>query len=142
MKYGIGRQRLQELYLLEDLPLVHKWQKCMEVFLGVQLHVLAGLGYKPDETGINMYNQHVNAFVHGGNISPEKQEEYRILGRDLWRLVLGTAFNVDLDTIEEIPIDKARSIMHKVAERMIDPEVLDFISAECATIEPGELKKG
>ncbi|KAI2499979.1 hypothetical protein MHU86_14502 [Fragilaria crotonensis] len=138
MKYGIGRQRLEEIYLDVDLPIVIKWQRCMEVYLGVQLHVLAGLGYSPDEVGITMYNQQLNNYLQGGDVGPEMQEECRVGSRDLWRLVLSTAFGVDLATIEELPIDQARSIMHKVAQRMQDPDVLDFIAKECASIEPNE----
>ena len=138
MKYGIGRQRLEEIYLDVDLPIVIKWQRCMEIFLGVQLHVLAGLGYSPDEMGLSLYNQQLTSYLQGGSVGPEIQEECRVGTRDLWRLVLSTAFGVDLATIEELPIDQARSIMHKVAQRMQDPDVLDYIAKECASIEPSE----
>lgn len=140
MKYGIGRQRLEEIRLDMHLPIVVKWQRCMEVYLGVQLHVLAGLGYSPDETGLSVYGQQLNHYLQGSSVGPEMQEECRTGGRDLWRLVLSTAFGIDLVTIEELPIDRARSIMHKVAQRMQDTDVLDHIAKECASIVPSEFQ--
>ena len=138
MKYGIGRQRLEEIYLDVDLNIITKWQRCMEVYLGVQLHVLAGLGYRPDEMGISAYSQQLNEYLQGASVGPEMQEECRVGMRDLWRLVLSTAFGIDLATIKELPIDQARSTMHKVAQRMQDEDVLDYVAKECASIMPSE----
>ena len=135
MKHGIGRQRLTELHQDQNVPLVIKWQRCMEAYLGVQVHVLAGLGYRPDETGIALYNQQLNAYLHQTNhVTPEIIEQVRTAQRDIWRLVLSTAFGIDLTTIVELPMDEARSIMHRVAQRMQDDDVLDEIAARCATM--------
>ena len=138
MKHGIGHQRLTELREDVHVPLVTKWQRCMEAYLGVQIHVLAGLGYRPDETGIALYNQQLNAYLHqttlSNDITPDVIEHVRTNQRDIWRLVLSTAFGIDLTTIVELPIDEARSIMHKVALRMQDDDVLEEIAKRCATI--------
>ena len=54
LRHGLGMQRLQELSKEsgDTGTLVERWQKMMEAFLGTQVHVLAGLGYATDETGL------------------------------------------------------------------------------------------
>jgi hypothetical protein len=136
IKHGIGRQRLREIAADKESPLVTKWQRCMEAFLGTQLHVLAGLGYSPDEKGINEYNQQLAFLMQ--DLTPDAQEEIRVQGRDLWRSVLSTAFGVNMKETEELSIVDARNMMHKVAERMQQQEILDLIAKKCASIEPSK----
>lgn len=140
VRHGVGRQRLLQIAKDEsETSLVVKWQQCMESFLGIQVHVLAGLGYAPDESGIGTYNQQLAFFMQ--DCSPDVQEELRVKGRDTWREVLGTAFDIDLESIEEVPIVDARNIMHKVSERMRDKDTLDKIAKKCASIVPSKLQK-
>lgn len=137
IRNGIGNQRLLEVSKDTDSTLVTRWQKMMEAFLGTQVHILAGLGYSPDEKGLAFYNQQLAHFVQ--SCSPEVQEQFRIKGRDTWRLVLSTAFDMDVDSFQELSIVEARNIMHTVSQKMQDQEVLDSIASRCAEIEPGEL---
>lgn len=134
ISHGVGRQRLLEICGDTETPLVTKWQRCMEAFLGTQVHVLAGLGYSPDEHGIALFHQQLGVFMQ--DASPDLQEDYRLSGRDTWRMVLGTAFGIDPTSLEEVPIVDARNIMHKVAQKMNDQDILDAIAKECASIEP------
>ena len=55
MRHGVGIQRLKSVSKNnEDVDtLVLRWQKMMEAYLGMQVHVLAGLGYVPNESGNN-----------------------------------------------------------------------------------------
>jgi len=136
IQHGVGQQRLIEISKDDNETLVIKWQRCMEAFLGVQVHVMAGLGYKPDENGITLYNQQVAVFLQ--DCAPDIQEEFRIKGRDTWREVLGTAFSIDLGSIEEVSIVDARNIMHKVSQRMQEQDILDKIAKKCAGITPND----
>lgn len=137
IRYGVGRQRLTQIANDDaETSLVVKWQQCMESFLGVQVHVLSGLGYTPDESGIGTYNQQLAFFMQ--DCSPDVQEKFRLRGRDTWREVLGMAFNIDLESIEEISIVDARNIMHKVSERMRDKEILGKVAKKCASIVPND----
>merc|ERR1739844_341559 len=84
---------------------------------GTQVHVLGGLGYTPNETGLHMYNRHVAMFMQTAD--PETQEELRLGTRNLWRYVLSTSFNISVEDIEsnEMTIVDARNCMHKVAQK-------------------------
>jgi len=134
LKYGVGRQRLELLSKESDstTPLVVKWQRMMEIYLGAQLHVVAALGYQTDEQGIMMYTQQLAQFV-GTKCDPEIQEEFRAKGRDTWREMLATAFDLDRDMIaekygNELSIVDARNIVHKVASALIEPAILEEVS--------------
>ncbi len=54
INHGLGNQKLaaigKETGDVETL--VSRWQRMMEAYLGTQVHVLAGLGYAPNETGL------------------------------------------------------------------------------------------
>lgn len=54
LKYGLGMQRLKEISKNAGQvnTLVQRWQRMMEAFIGTQVHVLAGMGYSPDEAGL------------------------------------------------------------------------------------------
>jgi len=137
VKYGIGNQRLSELSKEsgDSKTLVSRWQRMMEAFLGTQVHVLAGLGYTPNENGLQMYNQHVAMFMQTAD--PETQEELRLGTRNLWRYVLSTTFNISMEDIEsnEMTIVDARNCMHKVAQKMQDPDILEKISLKASKLE-------
>lgn len=68
---------------------------------------------------------------------PTTQEELRIITRDIWRYVLTTTFNISNDEIKnnELSIVDARNVMHKVAQRMQEPEILEKVSQKCSTLE-------
>jgi activator of HSP90 ATPase len=54
VKHGVGMQKLKEIAKepRDTNTLVHRWQRMMEAYLGSQVHVLAGLGYPPNENGL------------------------------------------------------------------------------------------
>lgn len=137
VKLGVGNQRFNEIAKEGDdtRTLVTRWQRMMEAFLGTQVHVLAGLGYSPNEKGLHLYNQHVAMFMQTAD--PETQEELRINTRDVWRIVLSTSFNVSMEQIEnsEMTVVEARNAMHKVAQKMQDPAILESISQKCGKLE-------
>lgn len=134
MNHGVGMQRLQMIAKeASDVDtLVSRWQRMMEAFLGTQVQVLAGLGYKPNEEGLHLYNQHVAMYMQ--NADPDTQEKLRIGTRDTWRTVLGTTFNISIEDFSEAEKDivEARNIMHKVSQKMQSPEILELISKKCA----------
>mmetsp|Transcript_46557 Transcript_46557/g.47022 ORF Transcript_46557/g.47022 Transcript_46557/m.47022 type:complete len:252 (-) Transcript_46557:300-1055(-) len=139
IRHGLGKQHLQKIASMECSvdTIVPRWQKMMEVYLGSQLHILAGLGYPADDSGINIYNQQVQQLL--GTIDPSKQEELRVAGRDLWRLVLSTTFSSvvsddDLESQVEVSIVDARNIMHKVSQRMMSTEVLERVAKICGGV--------
>jgi len=99
----------------------------MEAFLGTQVHVLAGLGYEATERGIALYNQHLAELMR--TAPPDEQEVLRRAGRDSWRRTLCLAFGLeDTPEEEEVSIVDARNIMHKVSQRMHEPNVLAKIT--------------
>lgn len=130
MKHGVGHQKLAEIgnESGDVETLVSRWQRMMEAFLGTQVHVLAGLGYAPNEGGLHHYNQHVGEFMQ--NTDPDTQEELRIGTRDLWRTVLMKAFNVSGEELlkSEMEIVEARKVMHAVAMKMQSPDVLEKVA--------------
>lgn len=139
LKYGVGKQRLELLSQDPNMPLVIKWQRMMEIYLGAQLHVVAALGYDTNEQGIMMYTQQLAHFV--GQCDPEKQEYFRKVGRETWRGMLVKAFGLDEDMIEEkygneLSIVDARNIVHKVASRLIEPHILETVAKRVGELPP------
>jgi hypothetical protein len=138
LKHGVGQQRLKLLETQNDLPLVQKWQRMMEIYLGAQLHTIAALGYDTNEQGIMMYTQHLAQFI--GGCDPETQEEFRTQGRETWRTMLATAFQLDEDSIlpkgEEMGIVDARNTVHKVASELMAPRVLEMVAESCGKLPP------
>lgn len=110
----------------------------MECFIGTQVHVLAGLGYSPDEHGIALYNQQLAHLMT--TLDPDTQEAVRVKGRDTWRCVLSSAFDIPLKEIEEseLSIVDARNVMHKVSQKMMEKEILDVIGKKCDAVEGPE----
>lgn len=142
LKYGVGRQRLVLLSkeTEESMPLVVKWQRMMEIYLGAQLHVVAALGYQTDEQGIMMYTQQLGQFV-GTQCDPSTQDEFRAKGRDTWREMLAVAFDLDKEMIaekygNELSIVDARNIVHKVASALIEPAVLEEVATRVGQLPP------
>jgi len=138
LKYGLGMQRLKEISKSAgDLnTLVPRWQRMMEAFIGTQVHVLAGMGYSPDESGLASYNTHLAMLMQ--NIDPDTREKIRISGRDMWREVMTMAFNVSLkdEPVKEMSIVDARNLMYKVSQRMIEEDILGSIRQQCEALEP------
>jgi len=142
LKYGVGRQRLELLSKEPDntTPLVVKWQQMMEIYLGAQLHVVAALGYQTDEQGIMMYTQQLAQFV-GTKCDPATQEEFRATGRETWREMISTTFDLDKEKIaekfeNELSIVDARNIVHKVASALIEPNILEEVATRVGQCPP------
>jgi len=137
LKHGVGQQRLVLLSQQEPpLPLVQKWQRMMEIYLGAQLHVIASLGYETNEQGIMMYTQQLSSFI--GQCNSELQDEFRTIGRETWRDMLATAFQLDEDAIlpggEEMSIVDARNTVHKVASKLMEPKILEKVAEKCGKL--------
>lgn len=138
LKHGLGKRRLDEIAKAAGQgpdTIVSRWQRMMEAFLGTQVHVLAGLGYPPNEQGIGLYNQQLALLMQG--CDPDTQEKLRIAGRDTWRSVLSTAFDIPPKEIEEaeLSIVDARNVMHKVSQKMQEPAILETIEKKCGSVE-------
>jgi hypothetical protein len=129
LRHGVGNQRLKLLAESDETPLVLKWQRMMEIYLGAQLHVVAALGYETNEQGIMMYTHHLAQFV--STCDPDTQESFRKVGRDTWRGMLATAFDLGDDLLkdyaEEMSIVDARNAVHKVASKLMEPAVLEAV---------------
>lgn len=84
---------------------------------------------------LDLYNQHVAIFMQTAD--PSTQEELRVNTRDCWRFVLSTAFDISMEQIQsnELSIVDARNVMHKVAQKMQEPEILEIISQKCGKLE-------
>jgi hypothetical protein len=144
LSYGVGAQRLQLLSHDVDMPLVLKWQRMMEIYLGAQLHVIAALGYDTNEHGIMMYTQQLGQFITS-KCDPAQQDTFRSVGRKTWRHMLVTAFDLDTDMIQEkygneMTIVDARNTVHKVASRLIEPRILAMVATKVAQIPPRKFK--
>ena len=66
VRHGVTSNNLKEIGKLAEsdtIPLLQRWQKMMETFLGVQVYVLAGLGYTQDEKGVMLYNQQLGELM-------------------------------------------------------------------------------
>ncbi|KAL3934878.1 MAG: hypothetical protein SGARI_003197, partial [Bacillariaceae sp.] len=119
------------------MPLVLKWQRMMEIYLGAQLHVIASLGYETNEQGIMHYTQQLGQFI--ASCEPEQQEEFRMHGRTTWREMLVAAFDLDRNDIaerDEMNIVDARNTVHKVASRLIEPAILEMVAQRVADLPP------
>ena len=106
----------------------------IETYLQTQCAILALLGYPANERGIALYTQHLSNAIRLA--PPEMQDKLRIAGRDTYRMILASAF--DLPLLEEqslkgeLSIVDARNIMHKVSIRMQEPEVLEKVARACS----------
>lgn len=136
IEHGLGKQKLQLIAAEKDkLTLVERWQKMVATYIETQCHVIALLGYKPDEQGITLYTQQLSAALQLS--PPEVQEELRVSGRDTYRMVLGAAFDIptlleDQKAKGEMTVVDARNVMHKVSLRMQEPDVLEKVAKKCS----------
>lgn len=75
MEHGIGMQKMKVIAKeAEDVDtIVGRWQSMMEAYLGTQVHVLAGLGYTPDESGLRKFFNRLAPFFQE---SPQMQLIY------------------------------------------------------------------
>jgi len=139
LQHGIGKQRLVALAEDPSTPITAKWQRMMEVYLGTQLHVLASLGYDANEQGIMDYTRQLSSFV--SSCDSELQEKFRRHGRETWRDMLATTFDlrqlIAADGEDELSIVDARNIMHKVSTKLIEPSVLNLVAEKCAKVDSG-----
>jgi len=136
IKHGLGKQKLQQIAAEKyNLPLVDRWQKMVATYLETQCHVIAMLGYQPNEIGISMYTQHLTQALQLS--SPDVQEQLRVAGRDTYRMVLAAGFDIpslleDPKTKGELSIVDARNMMHKISLRMQDPDVMEKVAKRCS----------
>jgi len=137
LKHGVGQQRLKLLAEDPNMPLVIKWQRMMQIYLGMQLHTVAGLGYQASEQGIMTYTQQLAQFV--STCEPSVQDQFREVGRTTWRDMLATAFDLDDELAsgkydEELGVVDARNNSHKVASKLIEPDILEEVATRCGQI--------
>ena len=135
IQHGLGRGKLSAIASdSSSTPLVERWQRMISTYLEAQCHVIALLGYRPDEIGISMYAQHMQKAM--AMSPPEDQERLRVAMRDTYRLVLAGAFDVptlleDQRSRGELSVVDARNIMHKVSLRMLEQDVLEKVRERC-----------
>lgn len=138
VNHGVTKAQLKEISkgAGDTKTLVTRWQQMMGAFIGAQLHVLNGCGYSGDETGLYKYNEQLAEFMQ--SVDKDEQEELRISNRDLWRSVLSSAFDLSEEEIAEVPkmsLVEARNAYHKVAEKMIQPNILEAVSRQAALLK-------
>lgn len=131
IRHGISGQRLKVLADL-DLPVVVKWQKMMEIYLTTQVHVTAGLGYPPNDDGLNLYARHLAVCIKTSDAT--MKELFTEVRRDTWREVVGTTFHLDAKDIPVLSIVDARNLMHKISSKMVEPDLLVQIQQKTAKI--------
>jgi len=140
---GIGHRDLIKISNEYEGPdsLTLRWRRMMETFLGVQVHVIAGLGYPANDEGLALYNQHLVTLLKETN--PNDMESLRLAGYQIWKNVLMTTFNIPSSEIrkKKINIIEARNIMHQVSMKMIDPEVIDIVTEKCNQLNQRSFKK-
>lgn len=132
LRCGLSHRRLQALSG-QDMPVVEKWQKMMEIFLTTQVHVIAGMGYASNEEGLTQYAHDLASCLESSD------ETMRALlvdtRRDTWRSLVATCFGINPDEIPVIEIVEARNLMHKVSSKMMEPDTLLEIQTKASTIE-------
>ena len=129
IKHGLSNQRLKALTLYKEMPTVIKWQKMMEIFLTTQIHVIAGLGYSADEQGLSKYAQDLSQCMQQAD--DDIRDVFTDMRRDTWRDLVSFAFALTPEQMKDLSIVEARNVMHKVASKMIEPDVLAEIKSRC-----------
>jgi hypothetical protein len=123
IRYGISNQRLKVLAADTTLPLLQKWQTMMEIFLTTQVHVISGVGYAASEEGLTKYAMDLAECIQSTS-DITMQELLRDTRREIWREIVATTFNLNITDIPTLSIVDARNIMHKIASKMIEPDIL------------------
>jgi hypothetical protein len=133
IRHGVSNQRLRHLAADPNMAVITKWQKMMEVFLLTQVHVIAAIGYAPDEHGLQAYAHDLATCIQQSDDT--MRDLFTEVRRDTWRELVATCFQLDKEDIPTLEIVDARNLMHKVASRMIAPEVLLKIQTLASKIE-------
>lgn len=135
IRFGISNQRLHALALEpSSMPVVERWQSMMEIYVATQLHVIAGLGYPPNEQGLTMFAQHLTMFIQQ-EADETMRELHTELRRDTWREIVATVFQLDVKDIPILSIVDARNLMHAVSSKMIEPDTLLAIQNQTSKIQ-------
>lgn len=95
--------------------------------------MISGLGFSGDEQGLQLYTQVLAQYMQ--TCDEEVKQSYRKVGTETWRELLCTAFDMDVNDIQDISIVDARNIMHKVSSIMQEPSILMKVQTECAKVE-------
>ena len=131
-RYGISGQQLRHLASVPNLTTIERWQQMMEVYVTTQIHVIAGLGYESNPEGLNEYALHLAQVID--TTDDTMKELFGEIRRDTWRGVVGIVFQIDPKDIPSLPIEEARELMHKVSNKMVDPDILLSIQNQTANI--------
>jgi hypothetical protein len=132
IRHGISNQQLQKLATDPDMVAVAKWQKMMEIYLMTQVHVIASVGYPGDEQGLAQYAQDLATCIQ--SCDETMRELFIEVRRDTWRELVATAFALDTTDIPTLDIVEARNLMHKVASKMMEPDILLQIQSEASKV--------
>jgi len=133
IRHGVSQQRLQLLAQNADMPVVMKWQQMMQIFLMTQVHVIAAMGYSPDEQGLGQYAHDLASCL--AQVDPELRETFAEMRKDTWRELVATCFQLEPQDIPSLTIVDARNLMHKIASKMMEPDVLMRIQREASKIQ-------
>jgi len=133
--YGISDQRFRAL-ANEDLSIQARWARMMEIYLQTQAHVIAGLGYSPDDKGLMKYAQHLQECLSKLDIT--MRELLMDIRRDTWRSLVATTYKINPKEIPVLSIVDARNLMHKISSKMIEPDTLIMIQHKTAKIQHEE----
>jgi hypothetical protein len=128
INHGTASQSLEQIAAMTkagNINLVVRWQKMMEVLLGSQVHILAGLGYPQSEQGLQLYNQQLGQLMQ--NCDPDEVDILQKASRDVWRHCLTKAFDLSLKDAmaASLNIVDARKVMHAVSQKMQSDEFLN-----------------
>ena len=129
--HGVSKQRFRAL-AKEDLSIQQRWAKMMEIYLQTQAHVIAGLGYAPNEGGLEVYAMHLQACL--SKTDTTMRELFMDIRRETWHDIVATTFDLDSSEIPSLSIVDARNIMHKATSKMIEPDTLLAIQRRTAKI--------
>jgi hypothetical protein len=131
-RFGVTSQQLRHLAAIPDISVIDRWQQMLEIYVTTQMHVVAGLGYESNAEGLNEYARQFLEVVQKMD-ETMKQLLFEIR-RDTWRGVVGTVFHIDPKDIPVLTIEEARELMHKVSNKMVDPDMLLSIQNRTANV--------
>jgi hypothetical protein len=131
-RFGISGQQFRHLASIPNLAVIDRWQQMMEIYVTTQMHVIAGIGYEANAEGLNAYAQNLSEVIK--NTDETMKELFSELRRDTWREIVGTVFLINPKDIPVIKIEEARELMHKVSNKMVDPDILLGIQSRTANV--------